>query len=68
MNYIWSEGTPYEAIDYIEPDWQGSLPFTMLIKPGGEVLFKYEGAVNILELRKSIINDPGRYFADDKQF
>lgn len=65
-NFIWSGGSPYDAIDIIGNNWQGSLPFTMLIKPGGEVIYSYEGPVDILVLRKKIIEELGRYFADDK--
>lgn len=64
-NYIWSGKTSYEAVDLIDPDWQGSLPYTLLLKPGGEIIYKHEGPVNILELRKAIIGELGRYFADD---
>lgn len=64
-NYLWTGGTSYEAVDIIDPDWQGSLPYTLLVKPGGEIVFRHEGPVDILELRKAIINHLGRYFADD---
>ncbi len=64
-NYIWADKSAYDAIDIVGNNWQGSLPFTLVIKPGGEVIFSYEGAVNILTLRKAIIDELGRYFADD---
>ncbi|MEX0986455.1 MAG: redoxin domain-containing protein [Bacteroidales bacterium] len=64
-NYLWTGGTSYDAVDIIDHGWQGSLPFTLLIKPGGTVLFSHEGAVDILTLRKAIIGELGRYFADD---
>jgi peroxiredoxin len=66
MNYFWNGGTSYDAVEIIDPEWQGSLPYTLLIKPGGEVIYKYEGPVDMLSLRKAIIGEFGRYFADDK--
>ncbi len=65
MNYFWNGGTSYDAIEIIDPEWQGSLPYTLLVKPGGEVIYKHEGPVNTLLLRKAIIGEFGRYFADD---
>lgn len=65
MNFIWTGKTSYEAIEIIDPDWQGSLPYTLIVKPGGEVIFTHAGPVDILTLRKAIINELGRYFADD---
>lgn len=65
MNYIWAGGSSYEAVEIVDPEWQGSLPYTLLIRPGGEVIFRHAGPVDMLELRKAIIAELGRYFADD---
>src|SRR5260370_3783535 len=35
--------------------WESGVPFTMLIAPGGKVLFKKEGELDILELRRVIL-------------
>jgi len=64
-NYIWEGKNSYEAIDIVDPDWQGSLPFTMLLGSDGEIIFRHAGPVDVLELRRVIIRELGRYFADD---
>ncbi|MBI4890315.1 MAG: redoxin domain-containing protein [Acidobacteria bacterium] len=35
--------------------WESGVPFTMLIAPGGEVLYRKQGEVDILELRRIIL-------------
>ena len=35
--------------------WEAGVPFTMLIAPGGEVLYQQTGEVDILELRRIIL-------------
>ncbi len=35
--------------------WESGVPFTMVIAPGGNVLYKKEGEVDILELRRIIL-------------
>ncbi len=35
--------------------WEAGVPFTMLIAPGGEVLYRKQGEVDILELRRIIL-------------
>lgn len=52
-------------IEAFDPDWQGNLPFTMLIAPGGEVIYTHDGIIDPLELKKVIVGQLGRYFADD---
>jgi len=64
-NYIWSGTSAYDAIDIIDQQWQGALPYTLLIRPDGEVVYRHEGPVDLLLLRKAVIGELGRYFADD---
>jgi len=35
--------------------WQSGVPFTMVIAPGGKVLYQKEGEVDVLELRRVIL-------------
>ena len=43
-----------ELIATLDPSWTGALPFTMLVAPGGEVLFRGEGTLEIDGLRRAI--------------
>ncbi|WP_229308488.1 redoxin domain-containing protein [Jiulongibacter sediminis] len=62
-NYILEEGiNKYDMIEAIDPDWQGALPYTVLISPSGEKLYTQMGEIDILDLRKNIADNIGRYF------
>ncbi len=65
-NYIFTGEDIYALIEVVDKNWQGSLPYTMLIAPGGEVVYRVEGEFNDLELKRNIVKNLGRYFADDK--
>ncbi|MDK2842175.1 MAG: hypothetical protein PWQ17_1680 [Anaerophaga sp.] len=64
QNYIYSEGDHYKLIEAIDPEWNGALPYSMLIEPGGKVVWKCQGAVDPAELKKTIVDHPmiGRYY------
>jgi thiol-disulfide isomerase/thioredoxin len=64
-NYLYDGNDIYKLIDVVDENWQGSLPYTLLIAPGGEYVFAKEGVVDLLELRRAIIAQIGRYYADD---
>lgn len=66
QNYIFSGDNIYDLIEAVDPKWQGSLPYTVLLEPGGKVLFRQEGAIDPLEVKRAIIGYLGRYYADDK--
>lgn len=38
-----------------DPRWDGGVPYTMVIAPGGQVLFEQQGEVDILALRRVIL-------------
>jgi hypothetical protein len=38
-----------------DADWNGADPYTMLIRPGGEVVYKVQGPVDGLEVRRLIL-------------
>ena len=64
-NYLYSAENKYPLIEVIDKKWSGALPYTMLIAPGGEVVYTHQGVVDPLEVRKQIMQKIGRFFADD---
>lgn len=41
--------------DALDPAWQGPLPHTVLLAPGGEVLYRHTGQVDPIEIRRAIV-------------
>jgi hypothetical protein len=65
-NYIF-EGEDQQAfINAIDSRWQGNLPYTMLVAPGGEVVYRHAGIIDPLEVKQAVVKELGRYFADDR--
>lgn len=45
-----------------DPTWESAVPYTVLIAPDGKVLYKKQGSIDILELRRTILaNLPSDY-------
>jgi len=61
-NYHYRLENKYQFMEAIGNDWQGAIPFTLLIKPGGEVIFKKMGMIDPLEVKKAIVGYLGRYY------
>ena len=60
--YVGSTDSLAEALD---PEWQGSLPHTLLIAPGGEILERFSGEVDPTELRRAIVKRLGRWYSPE---
>jgi thiol-disulfide isomerase/thioredoxin len=61
-NYVFDKGDPYALIDAVDPEWPGNLPHTIVVAPGGEVIYRSDGAFDTLALRKAIVGWLGRYY------
>jgi thiol-disulfide isomerase/thioredoxin len=64
-NYIYTPSDKEPMFELLDPNWQGNIPYTMIVMPGGDVVYRHDGMIDPLEVRKSIIEIIGRYFADD---
>ena len=61
-NLIFGEMDPYKLIAAFDKAWSGGVPFTILIAPNGEVLYKSPGSLDALEIRRTLL----RNFPDDE--
>jgi hypothetical protein len=63
-NYIYSGSNIYQLIEAVDPDWKGALPYTLLVEPGGKIVYRNQGPIKPLELKRAIVDHPliGRYF------
>jgi thiol-disulfide isomerase/thioredoxin len=50
-----------------DPGWESAVPYTVLIAPDGKKLYKKQGSVDMLELRRTILaNLPSDYVGFNK--
>ena len=63
-NYIFNKDDVYELIEAVDPEWQGALPYTLLIEPGGKIVYKKQDVINSLEMKRLIVDNKyiGRYY------
>jgi peroxiredoxin len=54
-NLLFGETDKYKLMEAFDPKWNGALPYTVLLGPGGEVLYKSQDAIDPLEVRRAIV-------------
>ena len=54
-NYHYRSDDLDALADALDPEWQGPLPHTLLIAPGGKILFRLTGQIDPIDLRRKII-------------
>ncbi len=61
-NYLFDTEDRDAFADALDKEWSGALPLTLLVKPGGEILYRHEGLIDALELRRAIVEYLGRVY------
>jgi peroxiredoxin len=61
-NVILDSDDSYALVDALDPKWPGALPYTILVAPGGDVLYRSVGAFDVHALRRAIVEYFGRYY------
>lgn len=60
-NYILN-GDKYAFIEALDKKWEGALPYTIFIAPGGKIIYGKPGLIDALELKKIIVEHIGRIY------
>jgi len=65
-NYIFTTDDKYKLIEAVDSKWEGALPYTILVEPGGKVVYAHQGIIDPEELKKIIFDDPmiGRVYKE----
>jgi len=59
-NYLYNNADKDKLAEALDPKWTGVFPYTVLIAPGGQIIYRHDGALDILELKHAIVDYLGR--------
>jgi thiol-disulfide isomerase/thioredoxin len=54
-NLLFGTTDPYALMKAVDPEWNGAVPYSMIIAPGGKVLYKSTGPLDILKARRTLL-------------
>lgn len=66
-SYIFSEANSDALIKALDPEWPGPIPHTLVVAPGGEVIFRMNGEIVGEELREKILEHMGRFYMPEQK-
>ncbi len=66
-NLLFGSEDTYAMQAAFDPKWKTGVPYTVLIAPGGKILYERQGDIDFLELRRTILaNMPADYIGFQK--
>jgi peroxiredoxin len=60
QNFQFQGKNEYELAEALDAKWQGAMPYTIVVAPGGKVIYRRQDAIDPLALRKVIADALGR--------
>lgn len=63
-NYLFNMKNKYALIEAVDPKWQGALPYTLIVEPGGKIVYGKQNLIEPAQIKKIIVEHPliGRYY------
>jgi peroxiredoxin len=54
-NLIFDSATRDKLIDAFDPNWQGEVPYTVLLAPDGKITYRESGSIDSLAVKRTIV-------------
>jgi thiol-disulfide isomerase/thioredoxin len=61
-NFIYDSSDRDALAEALDPAWTGASPHTVLIAPGGEIIYRHTGMIDPLEVKRAVVGFVGRYY------
>jgi peroxiredoxin len=61
-NYIYTGAGGDALAQALDPKWPGGYPYTLVIAPGGEILYRFAGSLDVPDLQAKLIDRLGVYY------
>ncbi len=62
-NYLFADESRDKLAEALDPEWPGPVPYTILVAPGGKVIYRRVDEIDPLELKRAIVDHLGRTYA-----
>ena len=62
MNYLSKLASQDKLAEALDKEWPGPVPYTMIVAPGGKVIYRKSGAIDPLEVKRAIVGHLGRTY------
>lgn len=63
MNYHLAIADRDRFANLLDPKWEGPVPYTLLIAPGGKIVYRKAGEIEPLAMKRAIVDVLGRTYA-----
>jgi hypothetical protein len=66
LNFLYTGTSTDALVKALDPQWPGPIPHTVLIAPGGKILYRKNGQFDPEELKNAILQELGPYYTPEE--
>lgn len=66
-NFLYTEASSDALVKALDSEWPGPLPHTVLIAPGGKIVYRHNGAIDPEEVKRKILEHLGPYYTPEEK-
>jgi thiol-disulfide isomerase/thioredoxin len=67
LNFLYTGASTDALVQALDPAWPGPLPHTVLVTPGGKIVYRRTGTIDPEELRDEILKHLGGYYTPQEK-
>ena len=66
-NYLYTGASLDDLMKALDPDAPGPVPYTILVAPGGKILYRRASQINVADLAATIVGQLGAYYTNPEK-
>jgi peroxiredoxin len=66
-NFICTESRVDPLAAALDPEWPGPIPYTLVVAPGGRVVFRHTGALDFGQLKTTLLRELKPFYTTDRR-
>ena len=67
LNYLYTGASSDALVKALDPAWPGPLPHTVVIAPGGKIVYRHNGPVDPEELKNEVLKHLGAFYTPQEK-
>lgn len=67
LNFLYTGASTDALVKALDPEWPGPLPHTVVIAPGGKILWRHNGALDPEELKRKVVDLLGPFYTVEEK-
>ena len=67
LNFLYTGASTDALVKALDPVWPGPLPHTIVVAPGGKIVYRHNGAVDPEELKNEVLKHLGPYYTPQEK-